>query len=67
MILGTRAIEDRKFLKNMLSLYGEKICVSLDCANGFVTEHGWASVTQIKAVDLAIEFEDDGVTVDDLY
>src|SRR5580698_9413613 len=43
VILGTRAIEDRKFLKNMLALYGEKICVSLDCANGFVTQHGWVS------------------------
>ena len=57
MILGTRAIEDHKFLKDMLALYGEKICVSLDCSNGFVTQHGWASVTNIKATDLALELE----------
>jgi len=59
--LGTKAIEDHKFLKDMLDLYGEKICVSLDCANGFVTDHGWVSVTDIKAVDLAREFESLGL------
>ena len=37
VVLGTRAIEDRQFLKNLLALYDEKICVSLDCSNGFVT------------------------------
>ena len=57
VILGTKAIEDRKFLKDMLGLYGEKICVSLDCSNGFVTDHGWISVTTIKATDLALELE----------
>ncbi len=57
VILGTRAIEDHKFLKDMLALYGEKICVSLDCSNGLVADHGWASITDIKAVDLALELE----------
>src|ERR1039457_1947868 len=57
VILGTKAIEDHKFLKDMLDLYGEKICVSLDCSNGLVTDHGWVSVTNIKAVDLALELE----------
>ena len=57
VILGTRAIEDRKFLKNMLALHGEKICVSLDCSNGFVTQHGWVSVSNIKALDLVLELE----------
>jgi len=44
-------------LKNMLALYGEKICVSLDCSNGFVARHGWVSTTDIKAVDLVPELE----------
>jgi phosphoribosylformimino-5-aminoimidazole carboxamide ribotide isomerase len=57
VVLGTRAIEDRQFLKNILAIYGEKICVSLDCSNGFVTHHGWTSVTTIKAVDIALELE----------
>jgi phosphoribosylformimino-5-aminoimidazole carboxamide ribotide isomerase len=57
VVLGTRAIEDRNFLKNMLALHGDKICVSLDCSNGFVTDHGWVTVTDIKAIDLALELE----------
>jgi len=57
VILGTRAIEDKKFLKNMLALHGDKVCVSLDCSNGFVTHHGWVSVTDIKATNLALELE----------
>jgi len=57
VILGSKAVEDRKFLKSMLKLYAEKICVSLDCSNGFVARHGWVSTTDIKAVDLALELE----------
>ncbi|MBF0511377.1 MAG: 1-(5-phosphoribosyl)-5-[(5-phosphoribosylamino)methylideneamino]imidazole-4-carboxamide isomerase [Candidatus Omnitrophica bacterium] len=57
VILGTKAIEDRDFLKSVISDYGEKICVSLDCTNGFVAQRGWVSTTNIKAVDLAMEFE----------
>jgi phosphoribosylformimino-5-aminoimidazole carboxamide ribotide isomerase len=61
VILGTKVIEDHQFLKDMLDLYGEKICVSLDCFNGYVTQHGWVSVTNIKAIDLALEFEGMGL------
>ncbi len=57
VILGTKALEDHKFLKDMLALYGEKICVSLDCSNGFVAQRGWVSTTTIKATDLALELE----------
>jgi len=57
VILGSKAIEDRLFLKKMLGLYGKKICVSLDCSNGLVAQHGWVSTTNIKATDLALELE----------
>ncbi|MEI7998571.1 MAG: 1-(5-phosphoribosyl)-5-[(5-phosphoribosylamino)methylideneamino]imidazole-4-carboxamide isomerase [Candidatus Omnitrophota bacterium] len=57
VILGTKAIENREFLKKMVSLYGQKICVSLDCSNGFVAQRGWVSTTDIKATDLAVELE----------
>ncbi len=57
VILGTRAIENRNFLKKMLKSYGEKICVSLDCANGLVAGRGWVSTSNIKGVDLAKELE----------
>ncbi len=57
VILGTKAIENRDFLKNMLGIYGDKICVSLDCTNGFVASRGWVASSNVKAVDLAKELE----------
>jgi len=61
VILGSKAITDQKFLKSMLALYAEKICVSLDCSNGFVAQHGWVSTTNIKATDLVRELESLGL------
>jgi phosphoribosylformimino-5-aminoimidazole carboxamide ribotide isomerase len=61
VVLGTRAIGDRLFLKNMLRLHGERICVSLDCSNGFVADRGWVETTKIKATELAVELESIGV------
>ncbi len=61
IILGTRAIENRNFLKKMLTKYGDKICVSLDCANGLVAGRGWVSTSNIKATDLVQELEAIGV------
>ncbi|MDE2027762.1 MAG: 1-(5-phosphoribosyl)-5-[(5-phosphoribosylamino)methylideneamino]imidazole-4-carboxamide isomerase [Candidatus Omnitrophica bacterium] len=61
VVLSTRAIEDRLFLKNLLGLYGDKVCISLDCSEGYVTDRGWMSVTDIKAVDLAVELEEMGL------
>ena len=61
VILGTTAIENRDFLKKMIAAYGDKICVSLDCSNGFVAGRGWVKETNIKATDLTHELEDIGL------
>ena len=57
VILGTKAIESRNFLKKMLAAFGDRIGVSLDCSNGLVAQRGWVSTTNIQAVDLAKELE----------
>jgi phosphoribosylformimino-5-aminoimidazole carboxamide ribotide isomerase len=57
VILGTTAIENRDFLKKMIAAHGDKICVSLDCSNGFVAGRGWVKETTIKATDLTHELE----------
>ena len=62
VVLGTKAIDDRKFLKKVLSLWQNKIAVSLDCARGYLTERGWTETTQIKAADFAQELEKLGIT-----
>lgn len=57
VILGTKAIEHRDFLRRLITNFADKICVSLDCSNGMVAERGWISTTNIKATDLALELE----------
>lgn len=57
VILGTKAIENREFLKAMIRQYGDKICVSLDCSDGYVASRGWVEKSNVRAVDLAKELE----------
>lgn len=57
VILGTRVVQDKTFLKNILSLYGDKIGVSLDCKDGKVTQRGWTETTDVKGTDFAKELE----------
>lgn len=45
VILGTRVVHDRPFLKKILRRFGDKIAVSLDCKEGFVTQKGWTETT----------------------
>ena len=61
IILGTKAVESPDFLKSVLKKWQERIVVSLDCSNGFVTGHGWASTTNLKAQDFAKQLQDLGL------
>ncbi len=60
-ILGTRAVADQPFLKKILGRFGDKIAVSLDCKDGFVTQKGWTETTQVKGTDFAKELEASGL------
>ena len=57
VILGTKAIENRKFLKEILGKWRDKIAVSLDCHNGMVAQQGWSVTTELKATEFAEELE----------
>ena len=57
VILGTKVIEDREFLKKILLKWSNRIMVSLDCSRGFVAQKGWTSLTNLKATDFAKELE----------
>ena len=57
IVLGTRAIEDKDFLKDALLAYGEKIAVSLDCANGRIATKGWRSISDINVLDMVPQLE----------
>ncbi len=61
VIIGTRAIKDLKWLSELVRVYGEKICVSIDAKNGLVATDGWKQISEIKAVDFAVNLENIGV------
>ena len=60
-IIGTGAINDLKWLSELVRVYGEKICVSIDAKNGFVATDGWKQISEIDAVEFAVNLENIGV------
>ncbi len=61
VIIGTEAIRNPKLVKEACKKFSNRIIVGIDARNGKVAIEGWTQTTQIKAVDLAKQFEDCGV------
>ena len=61
VVLGTKVIEDRDFLKRILLKWPENIAVSVDCSKGMVAQRGWTSVTELRDVDFVRELEGFGL------
>jgi len=59
LILGSIAVKDPDFVKNMASKY--PIVVGIDAIDGMVAVEGWAETSDMKATDLAKEFASCGV------
>ena len=62
VILGTKAINDLVFLKELIDRWKDKIAVSLDCSNGIILQKGWTSSTDIKACEFVKELEAIGLS-----
>jgi phosphoribosylformimino-5-aminoimidazole carboxamide ribotide isomerase len=61
-ILGTKAVEEPKFVGEACNAFPDHIIVGLDARDGFVATDGWAKTSSIQAIELAQQFENDGVT-----
>jgi phosphoribosylformimino-5-aminoimidazole carboxamide ribotide isomerase len=61
VILGTKAVENKDFLKQTLKKWKKNIIVSLDCNKGMVAQRGWTTTSDIKGTDLARELEGAGL------
>ena len=59
LILGSIAVKDPAFVKEMASKY--PIVVGIDAIDGMVAVEGWAKTSDMKATDLAKAFADCGV------
>ncbi len=62
VIIGTEAIRNPGLVKEACKEFPDRIIVGIDARNGLVAIEGWTETTQTKAVDLAREFEDCGVS-----
>ena len=61
VILGTVAVEDPKFLEDMVKKYGKKIAVGIDSKDGFVRTRGWLENSGITTMDFCRQMRDLGV------
>ena len=62
VIIGTKAVENPAFVKEMVQSFGaEHIVVGIDARNGFVAVEGWEKTSSRSAVEFALQMKDIGV------
>jgi len=61
VVMGTAALKDPQFVKDMARDWPGGIVVAVDARDGMVATEGWAEVSDVPATDLARRFEDAGV------
>ncbi|HQX89873.1 MAG TPA: 1-(5-phosphoribosyl)-5-[(5-phosphoribosylamino)methylideneamino]imidazole-4-carboxamide isomerase [Moraxellaceae bacterium] len=61
-IIGTKAVKDPQFVIEACKAFPGKIIVGIDAKDGLVATDGWAEVSTVKAVDLAKQFRNAGVS-----
>jgi phosphoribosylformimino-5-aminoimidazole carboxamide ribotide isomerase len=62
VIIGTAAVRDPPFVKQVARDYPGRIAVGLDARDGKVAVEGWAETSQLSVLDIARRFEDVGVS-----
>ena len=62
VILGTAAVENTDLLKVICKKFENKIAVSLDVKDGFISLSGWKKNTNILAIDFLKKIENFGVS-----
>ena len=61
VIIGTKAVKEPAFVKELCQAFPGKVIVGLDAKDGFVAIDGWAEVTDVNVIELASQFQNDGV------
>lgn len=61
VVMGSAALKDPDFVKDMACAYKGGIVVAVDAKDGMVATEGWADVSDVPVIDLARRFEDAGV------
>lgn len=61
VIIGTAALTNPDWIRDMFRQYGQRIIVSIDAVGGLVAVDGWETVSRVGAVDLVRELEGAGL------
>lgn len=61
VILGTVAVKNPALVKEACKTFPGRVAVGIDARDGYVAVEGWAETSELKALDLAMKFEDCGV------
>jgi phosphoribosylformimino-5-aminoimidazole carboxamide ribotide isomerase len=61
VVMGTAALKDPQFVKEMAREWPGGIVVAVDARDGMVATEGWAELSDMAVIDLARRFEDAGV------
>jgi phosphoribosylformimino-5-aminoimidazole carboxamide ribotide isomerase len=61
VILGTAALRQPQFLRDMVEKYGSKIAVGVDARDGKVAVSGWLDVTDVDALEFCRQLSEWGV------
>ncbi|MDG2412597.1 MAG: 1-(5-phosphoribosyl)-5-[(5-phosphoribosylamino)methylideneamino]imidazole-4-carboxamide isomerase [Halioglobus sp.] len=62
VIIGTKAVKEPAFVAEACAAFPGRVIVGLDAKEGLVATDGWAEVSDVRATDLARQFEADGVS-----
>ena len=61
VIIGTQAVKEPEFVARACKAFPGHVMVGLDAKDGMVAINGWAEITDHNVVDMAKQFEQDGV------
>lgn len=61
VIVGTMAVKQPTVLKELVETYQERIIVSVDSKNGFVTYSGWQDTTLIPTLGFCLKLQQMGI------
>ena len=59
--MGTAALKDPEFVRDMAKEFPGGIVVAVDAKDGMVATEGWAELSDVPVADMARRFEDAGV------
>ncbi len=60
-IIGTKAVHEPTFVRDLVAAHGDAIIVGVDARDGFVQTAGWLAGSQVAATDLVIQMASFGV------